>query len=171
MELTGSSVGGSGSVSTGLRTHSGVKSKRLASAHSHGASYKKPKKSVAVGSMINTFTGLLSLGDLGKASTKPAVSWGSNFGNIASSVSGFSDAENMTNLVAEETSYAESGEDDDIDEATPRKTRTRTYALGNPMKQSLFNNVSDDNSVLELPPRMLSGSNQLLSLMLHVSEM
>ncbi|KAG9286576.1 hypothetical protein G9A89_005344 [Geosiphon pyriformis] len=147
-------------VQVGLGTCSGVKSKRLASAHSRGASYKKPKKPVAVGSMINTSAGPFSLEDLGEAGAKPAVSWGSNVGNIASSMNGLSDAENMTNLVTEETSYAESGKDDNMDEATPKKTCTRMYALGNPMKQPLFDNVSDDNSALELPPCLLSDSNQ-----------
>ncbi|KAG9284981.1 hypothetical protein G9A89_009791 [Geosiphon pyriformis] len=165
IELTGFSAGGSGSVLAGLGTHSSVKSKRLASAHSYGASYKKPKKPAAISGVINTFAGPLSLEDLGKADAKPAVFWGSDVGNIASSVSSLLNIENMTNLVTEETSYAESGEDDDMNEAMPRKTYTRTYALGNPMKQLLFNNVSDNNSALELPFHMLSGFNQLLPLM------
>ncbi|KAG9292058.1 hypothetical protein G9A89_017958 [Geosiphon pyriformis] len=107
MELTGSSAGGSGSVLVGLGTRSGVKSKHLASAYSHGASYKKPKKPVAVGSIINMSAGSLSLEDLGEAGAKSAVSWGSNVGSVASSVSGLSDAENMMNLVTKEMSYAD----------------------------------------------------------------
>ncbi|KAG9305743.1 hypothetical protein G9A89_005141 [Geosiphon pyriformis] len=113
MELTGSSAGSSGSVSAGLGTHFGVKSKCLASAHLRGSSYKKPKKPAAVGSMVNTSAGSISLEDLG-----------SDVSSIASSVSGLSDVENMTNLVAKETSYAESREDDSMNENTPRKNRT-----------------------------------------------
>ncbi|KAG9295631.1 hypothetical protein G9A89_005324 [Geosiphon pyriformis] len=170
MELTSFSAGGSSSVLVGLGTHSGVKSKCLAGVHSHGASYKKPKKPVAVSGMINMSVGPLSLEDLGKAGAKSVVSWGSNVGSILSSVSGFSNMKNMTNLVTEETSYAESGENDDMDNTTLRKTCTRTYAMGNPIKQTLFNNVSDDSSVLELLFCLFSGSNQLPLLVLHALE-
>ncbi|KAG9284572.1 hypothetical protein G9A89_000655 [Geosiphon pyriformis] len=171
MEPIGSSAGGSGFVSVGLETHSDVKSKHLVSAYLHDTSYKKLKKPAAIGDVINTSASPLSLENLGEAGVKPVVSWGSNVGSVTNSVSGLSDAENMTNLVTKETSYAESGKNDDMDEATPKKTHTRTYALSNPMKQPLFNNVSNDNSVLELPPHMLSGFNQLLPLMSCALEM
>ncbi|KAG9286868.1 hypothetical protein G9A89_012418 [Geosiphon pyriformis] len=141
IEPTSFSVGGSGSVLVGLETHSSVKSKCLANAHSCGASYKKPKKLAAVSSVVNTFAGPLSLEDLSEAGAKPAVSWSSDIGSIASSVSSLLDVENMTNLVAKETSYVESGENDDMDKATLRKTHTRTYTLDNLIKQPLFNNA------------------------------
>ncbi|KAG9296168.1 hypothetical protein G9A89_014760 [Geosiphon pyriformis] len=170
-EPTDSSAGSSDSVLTSLGTHSGVKSKRLASVHSCGTFYKKPKKPAAVSGVINTSVGLLSLEDLGEASTKYVVSWGSNVSSVVNNMSSLSDVENMMNLVAKETSYVESGEDDNIDKAMLRKTHTRTYTLSNLMKQPLFNNVSDDDSVLELLSCMLSGSNLLLPLMSHASEM
>ncbi|KAG9303048.1 hypothetical protein G9A89_022137 [Geosiphon pyriformis] len=168
MEPTGSSAGDSGSVLTDLRICSSVKSKHLASVHSCGVSYKKSKKPAAVGGVINTSTGPLSLEDLGEASTKPVVSWDSDVSSIVSSMSGLSNTENMMNLVAEKTSYIESGKDNDMDEAMPKKTCTRTYTLSNLMKQPLFNNVSNDDSVLEFFLRMLSGSNQLPPFMSHV---
>ncbi|KAG9293925.1 hypothetical protein G9A89_019263 [Geosiphon pyriformis] len=153
IKLIGSSAGGLGSVSTGLEICSGVKSKRLANAHSHGASYKKPKKPAAVGSVVNMSAGSISLEDLGEAGAKPVVFWGSNVGNVASNVSGLSNVENITNLVAEETSYAESGEDDGMDKNTPRKTHTQMYMLDNP--------PNDDDDVLEFPLPIVDGANQV----------
>ncbi|KAG9284995.1 hypothetical protein G9A89_009805 [Geosiphon pyriformis] len=66
----------------------------------------------------------------------------------------------MANTIAEETSYAESGEDDNMNEMTPRKTRIQTFVLGNPLKQSSFKCMSDDNVVLDLPSHVNIGSNQ-----------
>ncbi|KAG9304654.1 hypothetical protein G9A89_020218 [Geosiphon pyriformis] len=70
----------------------------------------------------------------------------------------------MANTIAKETSYAESGEDDNMDETTPRKIRTQTFTLGNPLKWPSFECISDDNVVLNLPPYVNIGSNQSLSL-------
>ncbi|KAG9286402.1 hypothetical protein G9A89_014568 [Geosiphon pyriformis] len=145
MKLIGSSVGGSSSVSAGLGTRSGVKSKRFASAHLCGASYKKPKKPAAVGSVVNTSAGPISLEDLGEAGAKSVVSWGSNVSSVVSSVSSFLDVENMTNLVAEEISYAESGEDNGMDKNMPKKTCTQT----------------DNDNALELSPLIVNSANQV----------
>ncbi|KAG9295046.1 hypothetical protein G9A89_017840 [Geosiphon pyriformis] len=107
MESVGSSAGGFGSVSAGLRTHQSAKKKRVDTVYSRSASYKKPKKPAA-GSVVGLSAGLLSLENIGVASAKPVESWGSEVDSIASSVSGLSDVENMANTMAEETSYAES---------------------------------------------------------------
>ncbi|KAG9284297.1 hypothetical protein G9A89_002107 [Geosiphon pyriformis] len=149
MEPVGSSAGDSGSVLAGLGTCQSVKKKRVDMVYSWSASYKKPKKPVT-DNVVDLSAGLLSLEDIGGASTKPVVS-----------VSGFSDVENMINMVAEETCYAESSEDIGMDKTMPRKTCTQTYMLGNPLKQPLFDHMSDDDDVLELPPSKFDGANQV----------
>ncbi|KAG9299008.1 hypothetical protein G9A89_020321 [Geosiphon pyriformis] len=160
MKPVGSSAGGSGSVSAGLRTHQSAKKKHVDTVYSQSASYKKPKKPAA-GSVINSSAGSLSLEDISGAGAKPVVFWDSEIGSVASSVSGFSDVENMANTVAEKTSYAESGEDDGIDENMPRKTCTLTYVLGISSKRLLFDCMSDDDNALELPPSKFDGANQV----------
>ncbi|KAG9292912.1 hypothetical protein G9A89_016274 [Geosiphon pyriformis] len=152
MEPIGSSAGGFGSVSAGLGTCQSAKKKHVDMVYSWSASYKKPKKPAA-GNVVNSSTRLLSLEDIGGAGAKPVVSWGSEVGSVTSSVSGLSDVENMVTTMAEETSYAESGEDNGMDENTPRKTRIQTYMLGN-----LLN---DDEKALELPPSKFNGANQM----------
>ncbi|KAG9305883.1 hypothetical protein G9A89_016535 [Geosiphon pyriformis] len=162
MEPVGSSAGGSGSVLAGLGTHLNAKKNRLDTVYSHSASYKKPKKSVA-GNVIDLSAGPLSLEDIGDASIKPAVFWGNEVGSITSSVGNSSDVENMANMVAKETSYVESGEDNNMNKTIPRKTRTQTYVLRNLLKQLLFNCLSDDNNnVMVFSPHMVLGSNKLL---------
>ncbi|KAG9304919.1 hypothetical protein G9A89_010781 [Geosiphon pyriformis] len=123
MELVGSFAGGSGSVSAGLRTRQSAKKKRVDTVYSRNAFYKKPKKPAA-GNVVNSSAGSLSLEDIDGASTKPVVFWGSEVGSVASSVSGLLDVEDMANMVAEETCYVESGEDDGMNETMPRKTCT-----------------------------------------------
>ncbi|KAG9291921.1 hypothetical protein G9A89_004859 [Geosiphon pyriformis] len=91
--------------------------------YSRDASYKKPKKPVA-GVVVDSSAGPLGLENLGGAGVKSGISWGSKVGSVTSSVSDLSDIENMMNTIAEKTSCAESGEDDNMDKTTLRKTRT-----------------------------------------------
>ncbi|KAG9301990.1 hypothetical protein G9A89_021034 [Geosiphon pyriformis] len=160
IELVGSSAGSSGSVSAGLGTHQSAKKKCVDTVYFQSASYKKPKKSVA-GNLVNLSAGSLSLEDIGGVGAKSVESWSSEVGSVASSVSGLLDVKNMANTVAEKTSYAESDENNSMDKNMPRKTRTQTYMLDNPPKQSLFDHMSDDNDVLELPPPKFNGANQM----------
>ncbi|KAG9294397.1 hypothetical protein G9A89_001902 [Geosiphon pyriformis] len=165
MEPASSSAGGSGSGSAGLGTRSGTKKKRVESVYSRGASYKKPKKPDVETGLVESSAGPLSLGDLGIDGVKPIRSWGSEVAGETSSVSEISDVENMKNTIAEETSYADSDAsemDDALDDATPRKTRTRTYVLGGQPKKISFDNPSDDDDdILTLPDPKFSGSKRL----------
>ncbi|KAG9292087.1 hypothetical protein G9A89_017987 [Geosiphon pyriformis] len=81
--------------------------------------------------MVDSFTGPLSLKDIGSAGIKPVVFWSSKVDSIASSISNLSNVEKMANIVAKETSYVESGKNDSMDKAIPRKICTQTYVLGN----------------------------------------
>ncbi|KAG9304580.1 hypothetical protein G9A89_020144 [Geosiphon pyriformis] len=167
MEPVGSFADGTGSVLAGLGIHLNAKKNRLDTVYFYGASYKKPKKSVA-GDMVNLFAGPLSLEDISSAGIKPVVSWSSEVGSVTSSVGKISDVENMTNTVAEETSYMKLDEDDDMNKTTPRKTHTQTYMLGNLLKQPSFNCLSNDNDdEMVLSPYMVLGSNKLPLLKLH----
>ncbi|KAG9287363.1 hypothetical protein G9A89_023735 [Geosiphon pyriformis] len=161
VHIVGSSAGGSGSVLAGLKTRQNAKKKCIDMVYSWNASYKKPKKPTA-SNVVDSSARSLSLEDIGGASTKPVVSWGSEIGSVASSVSGLLDVEDMANTVAEETCYVESGENVGMDKTTLRKTCTQTYMLGNPLKQLLFDCMSDDNDALELPPPKFDGANQVL---------
>ncbi|KAG9292120.1 hypothetical protein G9A89_005264 [Geosiphon pyriformis] len=137
MELVGFAAGGSGSVSAGLGTRSGVKNKRSVGPQSRGASYKKPKKPVVVGSLVES---------------------------KVDSVSGISDLDNLENVVTEETSYAKldvSGLNDDMNNATPRKMRTCTYVLNSKPPPLSFNVLSDGEDTLPLPSPKFCGSNRL----------
>ncbi|KAG9289653.1 hypothetical protein G9A89_014388 [Geosiphon pyriformis] len=160
MELVGFSAGGPSSGLAGLGTCLATKNKCVDTIYSHGASYKKPKIPV-VSVVLDLSAGSLSLENVRDAGDKPLVSWKSDVDSVASSVGNLSDVENMVNMVAKETSFAESGEDDKMDNTTPRKTCTCTYLLGSPPKQPSFGHMNDDDSTLELPPCMFSGSNQL----------
>ncbi|KAG9303040.1 hypothetical protein G9A89_022129 [Geosiphon pyriformis] len=99
--------------------------------------------------MVDLSADPLSLGDIGGVGIKSVVSWGSKVGSVTSSVNKLLDIKNMVNIVAEETSYVESGEDNNMDKTTLRKTCIHTYVLGNPPKQPLFNCMSNDNSDLK----------------------
>ncbi|KAG9304838.1 hypothetical protein G9A89_016868 [Geosiphon pyriformis] len=172
MELASTSTGSSGAGLTGLGTHSNTKKKHIDTVYSCGASYKKPKVPVT-GGVIDFSASPLSLENIGVVSVKPVVSWRSDIDSIASSVSGLSDVKNMKNTVAEETSYAESdnlADNENMNKTTPRKTCTRTYVLGQLPKVPLFNDVSDDDLVLELLSLKFNESNQLPLLGSHVSE-
>ncbi|KAG9286647.1 hypothetical protein G9A89_012197 [Geosiphon pyriformis] len=158
MDPAGSSAGVSGSILTGLGFRSGSKKKaRVESVYSRGASFKKVRKPVVSGTMIDSSAGLLYADLLLADGSEHKASWGSEVENKSNNVSEVSDLEDMENLVAEETSYIDSnasGNDDLMDDVTPRKTRTRTYVLDKPPKQPFFNLENDDNSVLELSPCM-----------------
>ncbi|KAG9300291.1 hypothetical protein G9A89_011364 [Geosiphon pyriformis] len=169
MEPVGSSAGGSGLVSAGLETCQSVKKKCVDTVYSQSASYKKPKKPAA-GNVVNSSAESLSLEDIGGAGAKPVESWGSEIGSVASSVSGLSDVKNMANMVAKETSYVESDENDGMDENTPRKTRTQTYMLDNPPKQPLFDRMSDNDDALKLPLPKFDGANQVPHIRSHALE-
>ncbi|KAG9295298.1 hypothetical protein G9A89_021229 [Geosiphon pyriformis] len=123
MEPVDLSVGGSGSVSADLGTHLSAKKNYLNTVYSCDTSYKKPKKHVA-GIVVDLSASPLSLEDIDGAGVKPMVSWSSKVGSIASSISNLLDVKNMMNTVAEKTSYVESGKDNGMDKATPRKTHT-----------------------------------------------
>ncbi|KAG9307798.1 hypothetical protein G9A89_023363 [Geosiphon pyriformis] len=130
MEPVGFAAGGSGSISAELRTRSGVKNKRLVGPHSRSASYKKPKKSVAVDGKVDSISGVLDLN-------------------------------NMENVITEKTCYAESnvlGLDDNMDDAMPRKTCTRTYVLNSKLPPLSFNVPSDGEDTLPLPSPKFYGS-------------
>ncbi|KAG9297129.1 hypothetical protein G9A89_019410 [Geosiphon pyriformis] len=165
MDPAGSSAGVSGSISTGLESRSGSKKKaRVESVYSRGASFKKVRKPVVSGTVVNSSAGLLYADPLLADGGERKASWGSEVENESNNISEVSDLEDMENLVAEETSYIDSnasGNDDLMDDVTLRKTKTRTYVLDKPPKQLSFNLKNDDNSVLELPSRMFVGSNQL----------
>ncbi|KAG9289168.1 hypothetical protein G9A89_022477 [Geosiphon pyriformis] len=88
----------------------------------------KPKKPAA-GVSVESSAGPLRLKDLGGDDGKLAASWRSRVSSISDSVSGLLDVENLENLVAEETSYIDSGKDNKMDETTPYRTRTWTYVL------------------------------------------
>ncbi|KAG9284820.1 hypothetical protein G9A89_003743 [Geosiphon pyriformis] len=162
MEPVGSSAGGFGSGLAGLGTRQSAKNKCVDTVYACGAFYKKPKKSVA-GVSIESSTGPLCLEDLGSDNGKLAVSWGSRVGSISGSVSGFSDVKNLENLIAEETSYIDSGEDDKMDETTPCRTCIQTYVLKQPLKAPLFATMNNDNNDSVLPPPKINESNQLPS--------
>ncbi|KAG9304894.1 hypothetical protein G9A89_010756 [Geosiphon pyriformis] len=89
------------------------------------------------------------------------------------SVSEVFNIENMNNIVAKEMSYVNSNDseaDNMVDDTTLRKTRTRMYVLGQPPKKPFFNNASNVDNVLELPPHMFNESNQLSPVKSCVSE-
>ncbi|KAG9292126.1 hypothetical protein G9A89_005270 [Geosiphon pyriformis] len=144
MDPVSTSAGGFGADLTGLGTQSnGKKKAHVNSMYSHSLLFKKPKMSV-VNNVVDLFAGSLSLKDIGGANVKPVVSWGSKIGSIFNSVSSFLDVKNIENTVAEETSYAESSKNNNMDKAMPKKTCIQTYVLGNPPKQLLFKHISND---------------------------
>ncbi|KAG9288285.1 hypothetical protein G9A89_021316 [Geosiphon pyriformis] len=122
------SANDSGSRSTGLETRSGTK--------------KKIKPEVA-GGVVNSSAGSLPAALLHLGDEKCKVSWRSKVENDESSMSEVSNVENMTNTIAEETSYAEFGKDNEMNEATPKKTQTHTYVLGKSLKAPMFDSISD----------------------------
>ncbi|KAG9292328.1 hypothetical protein G9A89_000467, partial [Geosiphon pyriformis] len=142
MKLVILSAGGSGSGLTGLEI-------------------RKPE---VTGGVVDLSAGPLPAALLHSGDEECKVSWGSKVENDESSVSVVLDVENMANTIAKETSYAESGDNDEMNETTPRKTQTCTYVLDKPPKAPTFDSISDDKNALSLPsPKMFNGSNQMPS--------
>ncbi|KAG9296989.1 hypothetical protein G9A89_008575 [Geosiphon pyriformis] len=138
-KLVGSSADGSVSDLAGLGTCPNTKKKHVESVYSCAASYKKPKKPEASSVLVDLSIGLLALEDIGISGNKSMVFWGSKIRSVASSVSGFSDVENMANTIVKKTSYAKSDENDDMDNDT----------------------ISDDESVFGFLSSKFVGSNEL----------
>ncbi|KAG9292225.1 hypothetical protein G9A89_023945 [Geosiphon pyriformis] len=78
----------------------------------------------------------------------------------------------MKDMIVEETSYADSNAlkvDNEMDDATPRKTHTKTYVLGNKLNKISFNDLSDDDdNVLILLASKFSGAKHLPAAELRV---
>ncbi|KAG9284048.1 hypothetical protein G9A89_022822 [Geosiphon pyriformis] len=139
-----SSASGLGLILAGLETRQNVKSKCMDIVYSCSAFYKKPKKPVA-SNVIDLSASSLSMENISSVGE-------SEIGSIAGSISNLLDVENMTNIVTEETSYAELGKNNNMDDTMPRKTCTQTYVLCNSLKQSFFESMSDNDIALKLPP-------------------
>ncbi|KAG9298741.1 hypothetical protein G9A89_012809 [Geosiphon pyriformis] len=144
---------------------------RVESVYSRGLSYKKPRKPEVADGVVDLSVGSLPAALLHLGNEKCKVSWGSEVENNKSSVSGVLDVENMANTIAKETSYAESDDNNKMNETSPRKTRTHIYVLGKPPKAPTFDSMSDDKNALSLPsPKMFNGSNQMPSVKSRIME-
>ncbi|KAG9307732.1 hypothetical protein G9A89_023297 [Geosiphon pyriformis] len=158
MDPVGFSTGGSMSILAGLGIWSGVKT--------------KCQKFVVANSVVETSAGPLVLMDMLTDSNKPVRSWNSKVNSEASSISGISDLENMKDMIVEETNYIDSNAlevDDEIDDATFKKTYTRTYVLDSKPNKISFNNLSDgDDNVLTLLAFKFSGAKHSLAAGLRV---
>ncbi|KAG9289964.1 hypothetical protein G9A89_010270 [Geosiphon pyriformis] len=113
-------------------------------------SHKKPKKFVASINIVDLSTGLLNLVDIDVSGGKSVVSWNSKVGSVNNNVNRLSDVEDIANIVAKETSYAESDKDNNMNNTMLRKICTWTYVLDNSPKQSVFGHMNKDNEKLEL---------------------
>ncbi|KAG9287394.1 hypothetical protein G9A89_023766 [Geosiphon pyriformis] len=165
MEPVGFAAGGSGSVLAGLGTQSGVKNKHSVGPQSRSASYKKPKKPVVVDSLVESSAGVSSVMDESGDGPNIGQSWASEVNSKVDSVSSVSDLDNLENVVAKETSYAESdvsGLNDDMNDAMSRKTHTCIYVLNSKPPPLSFNVLSDGEDTLPLPSPKFCGSNRLL---------
>ncbi|KAG9295145.1 hypothetical protein G9A89_006126 [Geosiphon pyriformis] len=132
--------------------------------------FKKPKKPEASGAIVDLSAGLLSAEMLRATDIGHDRSWGSEIESKKSSMNRLSDVENLRNTIAEETSYIDSNAfemDNIIDNATPKKTRMRTYVLVQPPKAPSFVNTSNNNSKLVFLVPKFVGSNQLPSAESH----
>ncbi|KAG9295020.1 hypothetical protein G9A89_017814 [Geosiphon pyriformis] len=85
--------------------------------------YKKPKKPAAR-VLVGLSAGSLLLEDLSGDDGKPAAFWGSRVNSISGSISGLSDVESLENLVAKETSYIDSDENNKMNKTTLQRTCT-----------------------------------------------
>ncbi|KAG9284279.1 hypothetical protein G9A89_002089 [Geosiphon pyriformis] len=119
--------------------------------------------------MVDSFTGPLNIEDIGGVSVKPVVSWKSKVGSVFSSISSLLDVKNMANTVAKETSYAESGNNNNMNEAIPRKTRMQMYMLGNSPKQPAFKHMNNDNNALKLSFYISFNSTKSFALDIEIS--
>ncbi|KAG9296261.1 hypothetical protein G9A89_014853 [Geosiphon pyriformis] len=167
MNPVGSSAGISGSSSAGLGSQSGSKmiKAHVESVYLCNPSYKKMKLSGVSSGVVDSSAGLLSVSMLHNDGAGLQRSWGSEIDSEEMSVSKVLDVENLENTVAEETSYVNpnTSETDEIeDNATFRKTRTRTFVLKQPPKAIFFVSMNDNNSKVVLPGAKFAGSNWLL---------
>ncbi|KAG9287337.1 hypothetical protein G9A89_023708 [Geosiphon pyriformis] len=151
-------AGESVSILAGLRIWSGVKT--------------KCQKPAVIGGVVETSASFLVLMDILTDGNKPVKLWSSKVNSEVSSISGISDLKNIKDMIVEKTSYANSNAlevDDKMNDATPKKTCTRTYVLGSKPSKISFNNLSDgDNNVLILLVSKFSGAKHLLAAELHV---
>ncbi|KAG9290954.1 hypothetical protein G9A89_011104 [Geosiphon pyriformis] len=173
MELVGFAAGGFGSISAGLGTQSGVKNKHSVGLQSRSAFYKKPKKPVVIDGLVESSAGVSNVIDKSDDGPNIGRSWANEVNSEVDSVSGVSDLDNLENVVTEETSYAEldvSGLDDDMNDATPRKTHTCTYVLNSKPPPLSFNMLSDGEDTLPLLNPKFCGSNRLLPVGSHALE-
>ncbi|KAG9300094.1 hypothetical protein G9A89_018371 [Geosiphon pyriformis] len=163
MEPASMSAGGLGTGSTGLKTHLSAKKNHMDSIYFYNTFHKKPKKPVA-SDTVDLFVGSLSIEDFISTGVKPIVSWGSEISSVASSANSFSDIENIKNTIVEEISYTDSDtsfEYKSMSNTTSKKTQTHTYVLKHLLKQSSFNDMSNNDSVLELSLHTKAESNQM----------
>ncbi|KAG9295764.1 hypothetical protein G9A89_008992 [Geosiphon pyriformis] len=147
------SAGGSGLDSAGLRTRFNTKKKYVKSVYTYSSLYKKPKKSVVVGDVMELLAGPMPVKILLVDENRCKKSWKNEVESENNSVSKISDVKNMRNMFAKETSYVDSNTseiDDIINDTTPRKAQTRTYVLGQPPKISFFVNINDNDTELVL---------------------
>ncbi|KAG9302247.1 hypothetical protein G9A89_008738 [Geosiphon pyriformis] len=152
MELVNTSADDFRTDLTNLEICLNAKKKHVNTIYSCDAFYKKLKVPVT-GDMVDSSASFLSLKDIGITSIKPVISWGSDVGSIASSISGLLDVENIKNMIAKETNYTKSDNsinDENIDKTTSKKTHIYMYVLGHPPKALLYSDISDNNEVLEL---------------------
>ncbi|KAG9301761.1 hypothetical protein G9A89_003308 [Geosiphon pyriformis] len=165
LEPVSFSAGGSGIILAGLGTQSNSNKKKahIESMYFRGLLYKKSKNPGMAGGMVNSLAGSVSNNILQASSLECKVFWSSKVESKNASVSGMSNLENMNNIVAKEMSFVNSNNseaDDMVNDTTPRKTRTRTYVLGQLPKRSFFNNMNDIDDILELSSPKFGGSNQ-----------
>ncbi|KAG9307739.1 hypothetical protein G9A89_023304 [Geosiphon pyriformis] len=162
-------AGGSGSVSAGLKFHSGNKNNKkkvhVDSVYSYGLSFKKPKRLEASGTIVDSLAGPLFTEILQATNIRHNKSWNSKIKSKKNSVSGILDVKNLKNTVTEKMSYVDSNTskmDDMMNNATLKKMQTKTYVLEQLPKVFSFVNISDDTNELVLPVPKFVGSNQLL---------
>ncbi|KAG9302165.1 hypothetical protein G9A89_020599 [Geosiphon pyriformis] len=174
IELVGSFAGGSGTGLAGLRFWSGSKKKaRVESVYARDPSYKKSKKLIATGIVVDSSAGFIPENVLQMDCGECKVSWDSKVKSKDASISGMSDIKNINNMVAEETSYVDSNAsetDNMVDDIMSRKTQIKTYVLRPLPKTPSFRNLSNNDTELVLPKPKFAGSNWLLSANLRVSE-
>ncbi|KAG9299974.1 hypothetical protein G9A89_009702 [Geosiphon pyriformis] len=154
MELASPVADGSGSTS------------RINSVYSCSVSYKKPKNPKVDVRVVDLSAGLLDLTDIDNANGKFSKSWGSEMENKTNSVDSLLDLKNIKNIVIEKTSYADldtSMIDDMEDDTTFRKTCICTYMLGQSLKASLFDVLSDNDNMMALPSSKFTGFKKLHS--------
>ncbi|KAG9307657.1 hypothetical protein G9A89_023222 [Geosiphon pyriformis] len=165
MEPVDSSADGSGIVLAELETWSNSNKKKacIKSMYSHGLLFKKPKNPGMAGGVVNLLAGPVLGNVLQTNSLECKMSWNSEMESENASISGMSNLENMTNIVAEEMSFMNSNNsetDDMVDDTTLKKMRMKTYVLGQLLKRPSFNNVNDIDDILELSSSKFGGSNQ-----------